>query len=535
MFLVSTMTSHLLLASPERASSPVRDTRAVARAVSRLLHRVVPPETNVRDASGPDELSASVGEPCVPPGAGETDGVKTAIVNTCIASDTRPSPTPDGVRVALKRLVGRDVFLEKKRKAEEAKDESIGLRKKLPCQNPIAAQARSGASQASATSGSHDPFRVHSQNPSIPDARDVRAAVDRRGVVEGLAFLRKCHERLTQIVADAVLARARSRVFHERAEETKETTEPRLHGIEPGCARLVRFGSTTRDTHSSCGTGVDSSKLLGGSVTSAHFSKKSLARLAVEKSADTCFGASTDLKKIHQRAILPPRKTRTRNRTCAGAFRVSSDDAQAGDTHQLTAITAGERSRKRKGVALKGAAGVARLRATEKLFRVDRSCVHGFGVFPLVDVPGNTAIIEYVGEVLRRPVADAREREADASLQLRELRKDSRDQTGSQAPPKKASTYMFALDEFDVDSRVVDAQRKGNIARFVNHSCVPNCVTKNVTLHDKKRVVLFTKRPIQNGEELSYDYRFAPETPECETRCACGATGCRGVINVRGA
>ena len=332
-----------------------------------------------------------------------------------------------------------------------------------------------------------------------------------------------------------MLARARSRVFHERAEETKETTEPRLQGIEPGCARLVRFGSTTRDTHSSCGTGVDSSKLLGGSVTSAHFSKKSLARLAVEKSAAACFGASTDLKKIHQRAILPPRKTRTRNRTCAGAFRVSSDDARAGDTHQLTAITAGERSRKRKGVALKGAAGVARLRATEKLFRVDRSCVHGFGVFSLVDVPGNTAIIEYVGEVLRRPVADAREREADASLQLRELRKDSRDQTGSKAPPKKASTYMFALDEFDVDSRVVDAQRKGNIARFVNHSCVPNCVTKNVTLHDKKRVVLFTKRPIQNGEELSYDYRFAPETPECETRCACGATGCRGVINVRGA
>ena len=93
---------------------------------------------------------------------------------------------------------------------------------------------------------------------------------------------------------------------------------------------------------------------------------------------------------------------------------------------------------------------------------------------------------------------------------------------------------MFALDEHDVDSRVVDAQQKGNIARYVNHSCNPNCYTKNVTLHNKKRVVIFTKKEIKKGEELSYDYRFAPETPELETKCGCGAQTCRGVINVRG-
>ena len=84
--------------------------------------------------------------------------------------------------------------------------------------------------------------------------------------------------------------------------------------------------------------------------------------------------------------------------------------------------------------------------------------------------------MEYVGEVVRRPVADRRERAAGGCTSKGDL----------------PSTYMFALDENDADSRVVDAARKGNLARFANHSCAPNCATRSVVLANRRRVVLFT-------------------------------------------
>ena len=170
------------------------------------------------------------------------------------------------------------------------------------------------------------------------------------------------------------------------------------------------------------------------------------------------------------------------------------------------------------GSPLRGAAGAARLREAQSLFRVDRSRVHGFGVFSREAVPRGTPVMEYVGEVVRRPVADRRERT---------------DNKNGAVTGNLPSTYMFALDENDADSRVVDAARKGNLARFANHSCAPNCFTKSVVLANRRRVVLFTLRDVHRGEELTYDYQFAPECPERETPCACGAAACRGVINVR--
>ena len=80
---------------------------------------------------------------------------------------------------------------------------------------------------------------------------------------------------------------------------------------------------------------------------------------------------------------------------------------------------------------------------------------------------------------------------------------------------------------------LLDAEHMGGVARFANHSCAPNCETKSVVLQNERRVVLFTTRDVKRGEELTYDYQFAPECPERETPCACGAAACRGVINVR--
>ena len=64
--------------------------------------------------------------------------------------------------------------------------------------------------------------------------------------------------------------------------------------------------------------------------------------------------------------------------------------------------------------------------------------------------------------------------------------------------------YMFRLD----DERVVDATMTGGVARYINHSCDPNCVTETVELADT-HIIIFAARRIESGEELSYDYKVS--------------------------
>lgn len=53
---------------------------------------------------------------------------------------------------------------------------------------------------------------------------------------------------------------------------------------------------------------------------------------------------------------------------------------------------------------------------------------------------------------------------------------------------------------------MVDATKAGSAARFINHSCDPNCYTKIITAEGQKRITIYTKRGIAPGEELFYDY-----------------------------
>ena len=46
----------------------------------------------------------------------------------------------------------------------------------------------------------------------------------------------------------------------------------------------------------------------------------------------------------------------------------------------------------------------------------------------------------------------------------------------------------------------------GGVARYINHSCDPNCVTETVELADT-HIIIFAARRINRGEELSYDYK----------------------------
>lgn len=56
---------------------------------------------------------------------------------------------------------------------------------------------------------------------------------------------------------------------------------------------------------------------------------------------------------------------------------------------------------------------------------------------------------------------------------------------------------------------MVDATKAGSAARFINHSCDPNCYTKIITAEGHKRITIFSKRGIAAGEELFYDYLCA--------------------------
>ena len=85
--------------------------------------------------------------------------------------------------------------------------------------------------------------------------------------------------------------------------------------------------------------------------------------------------------------------------------------------------------------------------------------------------------------------------------------------------------YMFRLDA-DV---VLDATQIGNIARYINHCCTPNCYSKVVEVAGKKHIVIFAARDLGEGEEVTYDYKFQVEAKKIA--CHCGSPKCLGVMN----
>lgn len=77
---------------------------------------------------------------------------------------------------------------------------------------------------------------------------------------------------------------------------------------------------------------------------------------------------------------------------------------------------------------------------------------------------------------------------------------------------------------------IIDATT-GSIARFVNHSCNPNCRMEKWIVHGQPRMALFAgEKPIMTGEELTYDYNFDPFSAKNVQKCLCGSANCRGVL-----
>lgn len=138
--------------------------------------------------------------------------------------------------------------------------------------------------------------------------------------------------------------------------------------------------------------------------------------------------------------------------------------------------------------------------------QVRRSSVHGKGVFALKPVAADETLLEYRGEVISWEEAERRH---------------------PHDPTNPHHTFFFHLDS----GEVIDGNVGGNSARWINHSCAPNCVTEEV----EGRIWIKSSRPIAAGEELFYDYRLSVEGRYTKAlkrafACWCGSAVCRGTL-----
>ena len=141
-----------------------------------------------------------------------------------------------------------------------------------------------------------------------------------------------------------------------------------------------------------------------------------------------------------------------------------------------------------------------------RLLEVRHSRVHGRGVFALRRIRQGTRVIEYQGERVSHAKADRRY--------------EGRDHDDHH-------TFLFILDA----RTVIDAGVGGNEARFINHSCEPNCES----VIESDRIFIYATRTIEPGEELAYDYQIQRERDDPPNvdelfACRCGAPACRGTM-----
>ena len=81
------------------------------------------------------------------------------------------------------------------------------------------------------------------------------------------------------------------------------------------------------------------------------------------------------------------------------------------------------------------------------------------------------------------------------------------------------------------NNEVTDPSKKGNLARFINHSCDPNCETQKWNVNGEICIGIFSKRDIQEDDEITFDYRFDTHKTAL-TKCLCGSWNCRKYLGV---
>jgi len=163
-----------------------------------------------------------------------------------------------------------------------------------------------------------------------------------------------------------------------------------------------------------------------------------------------------------------------------------------------------KKSRNSKTNGKRSASGVSMIEARPDMIRVRRSRLHGRGVFALRRIRKGTRVLEYLGDRVSHDEADDRY---------------------SHKPVEDNHTFLFIVNR----STVIDGGANGNDARYINHSCDPNCES----LIEDRRVFIEAVRTIQPGDELTYDYQIGrdkqdPANVDEIYACRCGAGSCRG-------
>ncbi|CAI5791060.1 histone-lysine N-methyltransferase SETD1A [Podarcis lilfordi] len=185
----------------------------------------------------------------------------------------------------------------------------------------------------------------------------------------------------------------------------------------------------------------------------------------------------------------------------------------AADVQGTNRILSERRSEQRRLLSAIGSSAILdsdllklnQLKFRKKKLRFGRSRIHEWGLFAMEPIAADEMVIEYVGQNIRQVVADMREKRY--------------------AQEGIGSSYLFRVDH----DTIIDATKCGNLARFINHCCTPNCYAKVITIESQKKIVIYSKQPISINEEITYDYKFPIE--ENKIPCLCGTENCRGTLN----
>ena len=139
----------------------------------------------------------------------------------------------------------------------------------------------------------------------------------------------------------------------------------------------------------------------------------------------------------------------------------------------------------------------------EKPYEIKKSGIHGTGVFAARKIKKGEKVAEYVGEIV-------------SSAEGQRIEEESLKKNGT--------TYVMELG----DSRDINGDVEYNDARFINHSCDPNCETKISGI----KVEIVAIEDVDVGEEITYDYdfEFDDESEYLKHKCFCGSKECEGHI-----
>jgi SET domain-containing protein len=129
----------------------------------------------------------------------------------------------------------------------------------------------------------------------------------------------------------------------------------------------------------------------------------------------------------------------------------------------------------------------------------------GYGAFATQAIPADTFVVEYVGDVIDKVEVQRRKKMYQES----------------------GNPHFYLM---EVGPNVtIDAGLAGGLARFLNHSCDPNCMTQKWQVGQETRVAMFSTREVAAGEELSYDYQYEVNmNPHRKLVCHCGSANCKG-------